>query len=1784
MLNSREFREFDEHSQFDEHSHSLPLLRDWLNDVTAGPPTSSHSTSRNSRKKRIDEKTVIISSERPKTTTSSSSLIHGQISFRGLQHHPFMEKLLPYSNVHEELTRQAAFHCPALANLLYRSWIGLTTIATDAVTKLHEAETITTWNDSMYEMLMQELSINLDGIVLERNNLRIENIRLLGECDDHEIDAIRHRKELTLALMDADTAYVRLEKVNAAALSGTAQIHSKAITKGMSDTSCEVEKYREDEDLKVNDVASRGVIDLTLLLSELEKERARQVALADELKAFVGSSALTIMLQNQWWLPRPSRSIGVQWVENEPPLPLPLPSVRTPVIDKGPYVLAIQAKKRPHYVDLPFEIRILLKTFSFTNGPRLVGLGQAKRLLLQLLLDKASVDKAALPLQGMRVSLASCMVEYFSQKFGLAQLSDLRVIEIVIAVRAHAHHQSQFRTLGAAMSGVTTSLHLLNSSFGSTMPMQSTSDRSTIVPLQARGGGAPDLLMRISDLFLGATSIRQDGRPWLQQGPLDAIVIFLDELRTAKELVRDRVTGTGDITPGELEGIFPVSRYASLSAAKVALSPFLSSEYNASSDNNESQSQSALVESMLQISTYSESGNVEKDILAAFDSSGGLSSSPTPAFKTLESTSVASSFSSHQVTLPVFVSSEPQVMEERIDLSLGMRVVILHWTLEQSDWEVRICSAFDDFSMRGLPYTSERSKEMSKTSTQLDDQGISEASINHISENTLEKVISSSSSSIPLSSSSTSLSSLLIQNQSRYSTPFVRLPPPSLKSKRSTAALHGSRSLPSDNLWQPPASLYKSSKKSGALDYSLEKKRESEGIEKRRKSVDFLDTISLATVIVGGTTSMLLPTTLTLRSGDGLSTTLSQQQQQQQQQQNNQSRFLSSPVFRPEDLFVIDVDAFADARHTRIGTATTKTESSTEPSVDAFFVNDTHNDGIEDETIASPSVTVSGNQITESDVIKKVTDESTALDIAFLHHAYSVIESPVPSSQLLSSQALRAIANALETDDDNETTHYDEASSLARGTQKEEKEEFYSKQRDEKYGHSHHHHQTTAELLNSSAVIGRLRRAKVYANRRRHSVPVRATVPAPSLHPNSNRSQGSSGFSANESNSSSTWPSGVAGAAGVSLMRRRSSASSMTGITADGDTIVEEEGDSRSSQSSTDSRGVEKSGVLMSTTSASSSALMLPRRPLMLFSNTTQTSLHLRSKGLFSRKETKSYAISDLTALAKRLSSVQSVQASSTRSRKQISLSLATNVLTTRDPSIDTVTVAKAFEHARWRLEEAAHNVKISGWVRTILPLDAYDELHNSSSIKSLGGNRPKSPLNSRKVNGMHSSLPINRPGSSTGGKRHHQFYWRNPRTGQVSLTCPEIERDRVTNLDYTSFAEMCLRHGFLRNCESVMYERERDFRHVSSSFSSPSSSKARSRLTLMEHKNAVRTIQSWWRWWSWIRNQPTRAKDKTEKTANEARLEAERLTREAEQAEQALLLATEAEQLQKKQQEENGISLSETLVQSVVSNERSNDSSQINLNSAGSGSGVVGSNGRRGSVEQMISNARMRIAQRDAARKHDEAVRAEAIAALAIEEATIARANSLRVDEVRSLLHQSKRNVQSIESLSLDLESATSVALRALRQFGKRFSFSKPLAPAPPYLSNDSITHNKASFTSSLAVLGEVSALHTPTRVEKGLVRNTSSTTSARPGTADTVNIDVVSRRSSARPGTAETVNVDAVSRRENSNLCDDVVVPSSSTFLSELSKLEAQEAWWDALTPRSRTRILQQVKVKTR
>lgn len=123
-----------------------------------------------------------------------------------------------------------------------------------------------------------------------------------------------------------------------------------------------------------------------------------------------------------------------------------------------------------------------------------------------------------------------------------------------------------------------------------------------------------------------------------------------------------------------------------------------------------------------------------------------------------------------------------------------------------------------------------------------------------------------------------------------------------------------------------------------------------------------------------------------------------------------------------------------------------------------------------------------------------------------------------------------------------------------------------------------------------------------------------------------------------------------------------------------------------------------------------------------------------------------------LTALAAEEVSHTRIAEAAARSRRRITLQAVTALLADTDPWIPPAAVSRMYEHARWRLEEAAWNLKCAGWRRGTLV--------------------------------------------GVAGK-----VWYNPRTGEVaeSSTLPALTREAVTSLDWTSFQEMCLRHGLLR-------------------------------------------------------------------------------------------------------------------------------------------------------------------------------------------------------------------------------------------------------------------------------------------------------------------------------------------------------------------------------------------------
>jgi hypothetical protein len=261
-------------------------------------------------------------------------------------------------------------------------------------------------------------------------------------------------------------------------------------------------------------VHSRGVLELWLSLDLAERERAEQRRLVDEM-GFVLSRGAAAALFAGGWRARPSvRACGVQTMSAEvpPPAPPPLPSPSPPpcgalLAPRTP--LALPARAPPRHADVPFEMRALMSVFSFGSrrqgAPRVLSLGQGRRLVLQLLVDKAAFDRAVAPLQGgQRVSFAQFAVEFFGHKFGLARIRDSRCCELVGVLRAHAH-------CGAA-AGSSAGESAVAGAVGAPPPTP-----PSPFSLSQRGGGRADLIMRLGDLVVGASLTRPDGRPLLGQ-------------------------------------------------------------------------------------------------------------------------------------------------------------------------------------------------------------------------------------------------------------------------------------------------------------------------------------------------------------------------------------------------------------------------------------------------------------------------------------------------------------------------------------------------------------------------------------------------------------------------------------------------------------------------------------------------------------------------------------------------------------------------------------------------------------------------------------------------------------------------------------------------------------------------------------------------------------------------------------------------------------------------------------------------------------------------------------------------------------------------------------------------------------------------------------------------------------------------------------------------------------------------------------------------------------------
>lgn len=420
-------------------------------------------------------------------------------------------KAQQYSVFHDELARQAALHCPPLASLLLRVWAGFAIVADKAISRYEAADASAVTYKERLENTITTLGPRVESLTLERDELRSKINDVNDELEDIRTKLRAQGKTVLLREQEADAARNRLEEFKEAVLNGTANTNGSAF----SSSSEIADATAFDEEGNPTGV-SRGISKLLQMLDDVEAERAYQRSLVDEQSVLLNQARFSMLLSGLSRMPVPQRSIGVQCNDGD------ATGDGSALTDGGPSVeislLPIPRKAVKRVPDVPFEFRVLMSVFTFARPVRPLSLPLARRLFLQLLLDKGSYDRATLPVQGFRLSLAQYVCEYYGHKYGLPQLSDMRVSELITSVRAHA---------------------------------------------------LIDVRARIFDMLCAAVVSRRDGRPLLNQSACDFIVGIFDDLRASKVLSRERVTGTGSaVTPLELDGTFFIPRAAAVRIAR----------------------------------------------------------------------------------------------------------------------------------------------------------------------------------------------------------------------------------------------------------------------------------------------------------------------------------------------------------------------------------------------------------------------------------------------------------------------------------------------------------------------------------------------------------------------------------------------------------------------------------------------------------------------------------------------------------------------------------------------------------------------------------------------------------------------------------------------------------------------------------------------------------------------------------------------------------------------------------------------------------------------------------------------------------------------------------------------------------------------------------------------------------------------------------------------------------------------------------------------------------------
>jgi hypothetical protein len=557
-----------------------------------------------------------------------------------------------YTLCHDEVCRQMSLHCAPLAGFSVKLWAALAGVA-DAALRAYEdahAECVE------YRAQLEQLTGSLSGQLGELRDARSALGARLERAESAVVD-LRARlraagKETALALEEA------------AGSRSTAFAAAAGVLGCGSGSGGSVGGFGEARP-EGGAPLSASLFSLLTGVEAADNERRRQGALAREQRALAagawalcgGGGAL------RWGLSAGACSVGVQaagpgggrcgggararllvWALPIPPSPAP--------------------RRAP---DVPFEWRAHMSVFDFERPPRRLPAAAARRAQLQLLLDKGSFDRAALPTTGVRLSLAQFASEFFNHKFGLPTLADQHATRLLLSIR-----------------------------------------------------GARDLRARLFDALACGTVSRPDGRPLLGQAAFDFLTAVVDDFRRAGAL-RDHVAEHEGAACGG-EGGGGGGAFGS-SAEDGAQQPGAGGDHHT---DGGSAIPIRLLARTLRTRFHFAPREFVVRLLAPLTLMGvaeGVDLGPAPP--PLEGPPAPPPQPHRPPSAPEKAPlgdalcgrphSGAGVGGGLVDVDSALRLALLGWVEAQVAWEARIATAFDRYSVPGVPVASLRARDMGVT-------------------------------------------------------------------------------------------------------------------------------------------------------------------------------------------------------------------------------------------------------------------------------------------------------------------------------------------------------------------------------------------------------------------------------------------------------------------------------------------------------------------------------------------------------------------------------------------------------------------------------------------------------------------------------------------------------------------------------------------------------------------------------------------------------------------------------------------------------------------------------------------------------------------------------------------------------------------------------------------------------------------------------------------------------------------------------------------------------------